>query len=215
MTSDTGGDGSVDHYALGIDPSLFRLAPFVWQNKGQLVDNDYAPNQLALDQPFALEALQWFVDLQKVHGVVPDRLAEATFDSESRFIAGSTAMYLNNRRSTPSFREIESFTWDVAPLPIGKTQTGILHSDAYCLSSGSETKDAAWSFIEFANYTEGQSIIARSGRTVPSLISVAESDSFLAPGLPPSRSRVFLDNAEIVRRVPVISTWEEIEDIAS
>ena len=73
----------------------------------------------------------------------------------------------------------------------------------------------AWSFIEFANTTEGQSIIARSGRTVPSLISIAESDSFLEPGLAPSRSRVFLDNAEIVRRVPVISTWEEIEDIAS
>jgi multiple sugar transport system substrate-binding protein len=124
-------------------------------------------------------------------------------------------MYLNSRRGTPAYREIESFTWDVAPLPVGKTRAGILHSDAYCLSTTSKMKGAAWRFIEFANSPEGQTIIAGSGRTVPSLISIAESPAFLDPDRSPSRASVFLDNADLIRRVPVISTWEEIEDIAS
>lgn len=50
---------------------------------------------------------------------------------------------------------------------------------------------------------------------MPSLISVAESPAFLDLDRSPSRASVFLDNADLVRRVPVISTWEEIEDIAS
>ncbi|HET6445440.1 MAG TPA: sugar ABC transporter substrate-binding protein [candidate division Zixibacteria bacterium] len=215
LTKDLDDDGTIDQYGLGLEPSLFRFAPFVWQNKGQIVDNDYAPNLLTLDQPFALEALQWVVDLQEVHGVLPGRIEEAAIDSESRFISGMTAMYLNSRRGTPSYREIDSFTWDIAPLPIGKTKAGILHSDAYCLSQTSGAKEAAWKFIEFANSIKGQTIIANSGRTVPSLTSVAESTVFLDPNMPPSRAYVFLENAPFLRRVPVISTWEEIEDIAS
>jgi multiple sugar transport system substrate-binding protein len=215
MTRDLDGDGQIDQYGLGVDPSLFRLAPFVWQNKGPIVDRDDMPTHLTLNRPPSLEALQYFVDLRQVHEVVPSRIEEASQDSESRFVAGATAMYLNSRRGTPTYREIETFNWDVAPLPTGKIPAGILHSDAYCLTRIAADKEAAWRFIEFANSTEGQSIIAGSGRTVPSLISVAESDAFLNPDLPPGRAYVFLDNAAIVRRVPVISTWQEIEDIAS
>jgi multiple sugar transport system substrate-binding protein len=91
---------------------------------------------------------------------------------------------------------------------------GILHSDAYCMSAATENKEAAWTFIEFANSVEGQTLIAGSGRTVPSLISVAESDVFLEPELPPSRSYVWTETADILRRVPLISTWQEIESVA-
>jgi multiple sugar transport system substrate-binding protein len=145
---------------------------------------------------------------------VPTREEEASQDSESRFVAGTTAMFLDSRRGTPTYREIESFTWDVAPLPTGERQAGILHSDAYCMSASTENKDAAWTFIEFANSVEGQTLIAASGRTVPSLISVAESDVFLEPDEPPSRSYVWTETASILRRVPLVSTWEEIEGTA-
>jgi len=179
-----------------------------------VVDDLERPTRLTLTRPPSLEALQWFVDLRQVHGVVPGRVEEAAQDSESRFIAGTTALYLNSRRGTPTYRQIEAFTWDVAPLPRQKTEAGILHSDAYCLSSTATDKEAAWTFIEFANSVEGQSVIVGSGRTVPSLRAVAESDAFLHDGLRPSRSYVFVDNARIARRVPVISTWEEIEGTA-
>jgi len=211
LTQDTDGDGIVDQYGLGLEPSLMRLAPFVWQNGAPIVDDPQNPRRTTLTRPPSLEAFQWFVDLHLVHGVVPGREAEASQDSESRFIAGTTAMFLNSRRGTPTYREIESFTWDVAPLPRNVLPAGILHSDAYCLSATTENKDAAWRFIEFANSVEGQTIIAGSGRTVPSLISVAESDAFLNSGEPPARSRVFIEAAPILRLVPVLSTWEEIE----
>ena len=50
---------------------------------------------------------------------------------------------------------------------------------------------------------------------MPSLISVAESEAFLNPGQLPARSRVWLDTIPTLRRVPVLSTWQEIEGTAS
>lgn len=214
LTRDLDGDGTIDQYGVGIEPSLLRLAPFVWQNDAPIVDNPQNPRRTTLTRPPSLEAFQWFVDLYQVHGVVPSRIEEEAQDSESRFLAGTTAMYFNSRRGTPTYREIDKFTWDVAPLPMNKTEAGILHSDAYCLSATTENKDAAWTFIEFANSVEGQTIIAGSGRTVPSMISVAESDAFLESNQPPARSHLFIDAASQLKLVPVLSTWEEIESIA-
>lgn len=214
LTRDVDGDGRVEQYGLGVEPSLFRLAPFVWQNDAPLVDDPVAPSRLTLTRPPTLAALQWFVDLAQVHGVVPGRVEETSQDSESRFIAGTTAMYLNSRRGTPTYREIEQFTWDVAPLPRGKLEAGVLHSDAYCLSATAANKPAAWTFIEFANSVAGQTIIAGSGRTVPSLRAVAESEAFLDPAQLPEHSEVWLTTIPTLRMVPVISTWDEIESTA-
>ncbi len=215
LTQDFDGDGIVDQYGLGIDPSLMRLAPFVWQNGGPIVDDPVIPTRLTLTRPPSLDALHWFVDLRQRHGVVPNRIEEASQDSESRFVSGTTAMWLNSRRGTPAYREIERFVWDVAPLPMGKQSAGILHSDGYCLSETAVNPQFAWTFIEYANSVEGQTIIAGSGRTVPSLTAVAESDTFLNPEQLPSRSHVWLDTIPTLQIVPVISSWQEIESTAS
>lgn len=215
LTQDTNGDGQIDQYGLGMEISLYRLAPFIWQNNAPLVDDPVHPTRLTLNRLPTVEVVAWFVNLRQRHGVVPGRVEETAQDSESRFVAGTTAMFLDSRRSTPTFREIDRFTWDVAPLPQGKRPAGIVHSDAYCLSKTTANKEAAWTFIEFANSVEGQTIIAQTGRTVPSLIAVAESEAFLAPNQLPRRSRVWLDTIPILQLVPVLSTWQEVESTAN
>lgn len=215
LTVDWDGDGRSDQYGTGIEPTLNRLAPFIWQAGGELVDDIENPTRLALDSPAALAGLQWFVDLQTVHGVAPDALAQSAESNESRFLNGTLAMYFNSRRGVPTYRTITDFIWDVAPLPRGVQQAGILHSDGYCMAATSKEKEAAWRFIEFANSTTGQELVARTGRTVPSLRAVAESPAFLEPGQAPARSTVFLDTIDAVRAVPVMANWPIIEDTAS
>lgn len=216
LTLDLDGDGVTDQYGLGTDPSIFRVAPFIWQNGGELVvlESGVRPVKLALDSRAAREAIEWFVDLQVEHGVVPDAIAEEAESSESRFIAGRTAMFLNSRRGVPTYRRIDAFDWDVAALPRQEQAAGILHTDAYCMASASEDKDAAWTFIEYANSAEGQAIVARSGRTVPSLIEVARSSAFLDPAAKPASSSVFLDSIPQLRAVPVTAAWVEVEELA-
>lgn len=212
LTIDRGNDGTVDQYGLGVDPDLIRLAPFVWSNGGEVVDDEVAPTRFTLDTPEAQEAFQQFVDLRRIHLVVPGEEEIESEDHESRFLNGTTAMVMSSRREVPSFRTITDFEWDVAPIPVLREPVGILHSDAYCMTRASPNKDAAWAFMEFALGPEGQRITSAVGRTVPSLRAVAESDAFLDPSVPPASSQVFLDSIPVIRRVPNVSTWPEIED---
>jgi multiple sugar transport system substrate-binding protein len=152
--------------------------------------------------------------LHTAYGAIPSEEEVEAEDDESRFMNGRLGMILSSRRSTPAFRTIKAFDWDVAPLPRFKEQAGILHSDAYCLTKGSQNKDAAWRFVEFALGREGQEITARAGRTVPSLRDVAESEAFLDPSAKPASSRVFLDTIPVIKRVPTVPEWPEIEDAA-
>ena len=178
-----------------------------------MLEGGREPVRLALDGRAASEAVEWFVALQTEHGVAPDALAEAAESSESRFLNGRTAMFFNSRRGTPTARSIDGFEWDVAALPVGQERAGILHSDAYCLAAAAEDKDAAWAFIEFANSPVGQAIVARSGRTVPSLIEVASSDAFLDPTVAPANSAVWLETVDTLRTVPVMAGWVDIEEL--
>jgi multiple sugar transport system substrate-binding protein len=201
-------------FGLGVEPTVIRVAPFVWSNGGEVVDDDERPTRFTLGTPAALQALQEFLKLRSVYGVVPTDVDVEAEDDETRFQNGRLAMLLSSRRSTPTFRTISAFDWDVADLPRFREPAGILHSDAYCMATASKEKDAAWRFVEFANSPEGQRIVARSGRTVPSLKTVAQSDAFLDPTAKPRTSEVFLDGIPTIRRVPTISTWPEIEDAA-
>jgi multiple sugar transport system substrate-binding protein len=212
LTVDKDRDGRPEQYGLGVEPTLIRLAPFVWSNGGEVVDDERNPTRLALDSPAALEAMTQFLSLRKSYRVVPtDQEVEAE-DDEARFMNGRLGMILSSRRSTPAFRTITAFDWDIAPLPRFRKAAGILHSDAYCMARVSKHKDEAWRFIEFALGPTGQRIVARTGRTVPSLISVSRSKAFLDPEQKPRNSKVFLDTIPTIRRVPSISTWPEIED---
>ena len=224
LTKDLDGDGLTDQHGLGVENSLIRFAPFIWQAGGELVDDLDRPTALTIDTPQAREAIQFFIDLSLVHKVVPTEAEVLAVSDEDRFINGTTAMLLQSRRVVPTLRQIERFTWDVAPLPRHEEAAGILHSDAYCMSATTENQAAAWKFIEFANGLEGQQLAARVGRTVPSLKAAAESPIFLGPRggvasgtdldrfAPPASARVFLDTVPQIRRVPSISTWPEVEE---
>jgi multiple sugar transport system substrate-binding protein len=213
LTKDTNGDGMPDQYGLGVDPEIIRIAPFIWSNLGALTDEP--PTRFTLDYLKDVQAMQAFFDLRTKHGVTPtDEEAEAE-DFETRFLNGTLGMLMESRKVVPAFRTISDFGWDVAPLPQWVEPASILHSDAYCMTAASEHKDAAWNFLEYALGEEGQAIAAKTGRTVPSMIDVANSDAFLDPSVAPSNSRVFLDNIPALQSVPHISTWPEIEDTAN
>jgi multiple sugar transport system substrate-binding protein len=224
LTKDIDGDGLTDQHGLGVENSLIRFTPFIWQAGGELVDDVDNPSRLTIDTPEARAGIQWFIDLNLVHGVVPTEPEVLARSDEDRFMDGTTAMLLQSRRVVPTLRGIQSFTWDVASLPTGEEAAGILHSDAYCMAAGSANPDLAIDFIAWAGGPDGQAIAAQAGRTVPSLAAVAESPAFLGPregvasGTPldrfnaPASARVFLDTIPDIRRVPSISTWPEVEE---
>ena len=203
-----------DVRGIGIEPSVIRLAPFVWSNGGEIVDDETAPTGFTLDTPEAREALQYLVDLAHDE-LIPTERELAAQDLVTRFMTGKLGMLLSSRRETPELREVRGLSWDVASLPVSEQPAGILHSDGYCIAAQSDDPAAAADFIAYATGEEGQTITALGGRTVPSLRSVSRSGAFLDPTQPPEHSQVFLDAVEGLRRTPVLPTWPEIEDLAA
>jgi multiple sugar transport system substrate-binding protein len=218
------GDGRIPVYGLAIEPRLTRSAAFVWGAGGELVDDPDRPTRLTLDAPATREGLRWFAALGPAGRAVTPTAAETRrLNDLARFCAGGAAMLVQTRRVVPALRETADLRWDVAPLPVGQVPANVLHSDGLCMLDGARDKEAAWAFIEFAAGPVGQAVLAETGRTVPSLPAVAESDSFLAGtpralqlgtkriGLPPANGRVFLDNIPLARRLPALATLSAVQ----
>ncbi|GAA1572839.1 sugar ABC transporter substrate-binding protein [Kribbella sancticallisti] len=197
---------------VGIDPSITRMAPFIWSSGGSIVDNDEAPTRTTLHEPGARAALQAVVDLIGT-GTTPTKKQLAAQGLDEQFMTGKVAMFLSSRVEVPALREQRGLDFDVAALPVLGKPASVLHSDAYCVSSSSEHKDAAAKFIAYAVGQQGQTITALGGRTVPSLKAVATSPAFLSPARPPASSQVFLDAIPQLRHTPVTPSWPEVEDV--
>ncbi len=202
-------DTTHEQYGLGVDSSFARLMPFIWQNKGEVTD--IPPTKIAMDSPAVSEAMQWFVDLLGKYHVIPDETHVKAQNVEDRFLAGTEAMLIFSRRIVPSLR-LASFDWDVAPLPQRQQAATLQYSDGYCMARSSPNHAAAWTLIEYANSIEGQTILAKTGRTVPSLKAVANSPIFLDPTKKPLNSQVFLDIIPTMRTAPLLANYADLEE---
>lgn len=197
--------------AVGFDPNLRTLAPFVWSSGGDIVDDLDAPTRVTLDTEAGRAATSFLLDLQKT-GL--DAVERAASSAEDRFARGELAVFLDSRRAVPAFRKA-GLDFDVRRLPANRGSASLLASDGYCVTKASRNKAAAQAFARFAVGPEGGAVLASTGRTVPSLRSLAESPAFLDPAKPPKSSRVFLDAIPTLRRMPSVGPWHEAEEKAT
>lgn len=199
-------------YGLAFEPSLIRVAPFVWTYGGELVDDTENPTRVTMDR-FAPNALH-VLKLLRRQGATPGLAQYKAEDHDARFARGGVGMLLQSRRYTATLRAVEGLDWDVAPFPVARTPVSSLHADAYCQAAAARNPEAARRFVAFALSAEGQALLTRSGRLVPARRSVAESPVFLDPQQRPASAQVFLDAIPRLRRTPNIAAWHEIESRA-
>lgn len=107
------------------------------------------------------------------------------------------------RWKVPTYRLIEDFDWDFAPLPHTRGQkpvNGIL-TTAWAIARDTPHKQAAWRFVKYMNSVRGQTRMCEAGLAIPVLKSVAYSDAFKQEGMRPQNWRSYLDAAEHARVV--------------
>ena len=197
---------------IGFETSMRTVAPFVWIFGGDVVDDLAKPTTITLGTPQGRQALTYLKGLLDDGGVTATDAAAAS--PEDRFARGELAMLVDSRRAVPAMRKA-GVEFDVAPLPKNVAEATLLASDAYCVSKRGGNPELAHTFARYAVGAEGGRVLAESGRTVPSLRSLAESPAFLAPTERPKSARVWLDVAPHVRRLPNVAPWNETETTAS
>ena len=198
---------------IGFEHGMRTVAPFVWLFGGDVVDSLEKPTVITLGSPEAREALTYLKGLVDNGGVTATDAAAAP--PEDRFARGELAMLVDSRRAVPALRKAGGLDFDVVAMPKGDAEATLLASDAYCVAKRGKNVALAHEFARYAVGPQGGEVLAKSGRTVPSLKSLAESPAFLAPSEKPKSSRVWLDVAPTVRRLPNVAAWNEAESTAS
>ncbi len=205
------GRGRTVQYGLGLEKNKYPL--WVYQNGGTVVDDAVEATAFTMDEPAAVDALQFVADLILKDGSVPSFDAmQQLGDTTQLFSTGRVAMVMTNAARIPTFMDAP-FSWNVAPLPTGPegVRANTAGGAGYVMSSSSDNKDAAWTFLQFLCGPEGQAIFAKTGLAVPALNSPEANEAFLSALPETVDGQVFIDETANGVLFPVFPGWAEIE----
>ncbi len=197
-----------------VNRGLRPWSSWVYNNGGTLVNQDDRgiATDMALDQPNAVEALQFLQDLMYTHGVAPRPELESETGGFELFASGKVGMSLTNPSDVTRYRTIEAFKWDVATLPLGKADkrgTGG-GGTGWAIAATTKAPEQAWEFLASITSAESQTDEVSVGATTPSRVSVVTSTAFLDPSKPPANAKAFAQAQEYVVRDPVNVRWSEV-----
>ncbi|MBU5441617.1 sugar ABC transporter substrate-binding protein [Paenibacillus sp. MSJ-34] len=176
----------------------YGMGPIWWEgfaygNGGKFLSDD--KREFIGNSQETIDALQFAADLTNVHGVVPSSAALKDLNDGEMFKTGKLAMMITGRWMVPEFRKL-SFDWDVAPLPT-KEWGGTSGSVGLSIYSKSKNVEAAYKLVEYLGGPEGQKEQSLMGFSIPSFMSMANTDVFLQPGQKPEHAEVFIKAAEV------------------
>ena len=108
------------------------------------------------------------------------------------------------RWKVPTYRRIEKFDWDFAPLPHAADSppaNGVL-TVAWAMSAGNKHPKESWRLMKYLVGRRGQELICEQGLAIPVLKSVARTKCFTDPSRRPVSDEVFLTAAEQASYIP-------------
>lgn len=206
-------NGRVSRYALAMEGGKYQL--WIGQNKGSIFDDMRNPSKCTMAEPAAMEAIKFFADMMNNNLAMRDaNLSEAGGDA-AVFQSGQAAMIIQNSSRVSAFNQA-GINYDVAPVPIpeGGQRSGPAGGAAWVMSSASDNKEAAWTFLSWLQSEEGgQRLYTEAGEIFPALQSTAQSEAFLESGQPPANRQAFLTEGENAKvgRFGYFPEWDEID----
>lgn len=187
LSRDTDGDGAFDRKAITGLSGMWSHMAVVRQAGGLLFDRYKDPSESRFDTPEVETAIQWLVDLYRIHGVLEDGwfgLSQGT--SAIDLISGPSAINTLND---------SGINFDVALQPKGPASRAAYSVvNSFQITRDSPNAEAAWRWIKFlATKPESmERFITATGR-LPSLLSVAQNyGNFISN--PPDQVGLILEN---------------------
>lgn len=192
LTKDNDGDGKIDQYGFIVEPSIDMVMPFAFQNNAEIISKD---NKIKIGDPEFIEAVDYFIGLYRdnIATIPPDMGAGWNGDVFGR---GQVAMAISGAWMIPYLREsYPNIEYDVAELPVGKTQGTVAFTNAYVITKGAKHVDEAWTMLSYLAGKDGMRIWTSSGIALPTRKSVAEENGFYQDSI----FSVFLKSAEYAK----------------
>ena len=197
----------VDVYGLVSPAGHVALDAMIKANGGAVLSPDY--KTCLLNEPAAIEAIQWAVDLVQKDKVSPSPAALQGF-TEGAFASQKCAMDIEGSYMCYSWAEAE-FNWDVSYIPIGKMgRVMYAGPDSISMARITPHKEAAWDLLmAFVSPDTQMRMETLNAGTVPFLREAALSDAFLQVKGQPAGIKALLDMAPVGRGADFGSQWIE------
>ena len=158
--------------------SRTRSLMLILQNGGHLVDPK-DDTVCVVDQPAALEAMQWINERAwKDHTAVQNPEAATLGQNQTqRFSTGKVATFIEGSwRLAPMALEVQpGLEWDVAPLPKGKVKRSTrATTDGWAIWQGSKNPDEAWGFLRWLQGDDWNEIMMSVVGLTPARLSLQD-----------------------------------------
>lgn len=158
--------------------------------------------QFHFDDPKLIAALEqlrsWFHDEERTLLSAKTQLETG----QEPFLSGNIGLAGPfGRWKVPTYRLIENFDWDFAPLPQAKghpPSNGVF-TVAWAMSNRAKHPQESWRFIKYLCSRRGQERVCQTGLAIPVLRSVADSPCFSDPNQKPESDEVYLKAADVAR----------------
>jgi multiple sugar transport system substrate-binding protein len=204
--------GRVERYALGMEGGKYQL--WMGQNGAQIIDDVHNPSECLMDTPEAIEAIEFFAYMMNNNLAMRSASLNQAGGDAAVFANGQVAMIIQNASRVSAFNEAGlNYDVSVVPIPEGGQRSGTAVGAAWFMTSASQHKDEAWTFLSWLQSTEGgQELYTASGEIFPALQSTARGEAFLAAGVPPENREAFLVEAEnaTMGRAGYFAEWPEL-----
>ena len=132
------------------------ILPIMAENGAYPISDDGLTVEGYLNSEAMVAAIQWYVDLFKVHKVAPTREDVDAYAGVDLFTSGKVAMMWTGRWPLKDYRATEGFNFGTMGLPAGPAgKANTLCWAGFAMNADSTNKDAAWTFLKYIAAGDG------------------------------------------------------------
>ncbi|MBE3576180.1 MAG: sugar ABC transporter substrate-binding protein [Limnochordales bacterium] len=173
--------GKVIRYGIFTDPEWVALTlSFAWGAGYTIMDKNFMTFKGYLDNPEAIKAMQFFIDLAAKYKIGPNGWAErdAIGHAEGAFFGGKASIVIYGNWPINRWRNETKLRWGTVIPPIYK-----VHSTTFVMEAGwgmaggikdPVRREAAWKLLSFLAGPKGQKHMVSTGWAMPSYIELAK-----------------------------------------
>ena len=187
--------GKVTQYGLAMEGG--KWPTWVNQNGGAILDDYVNPSKCLLADPKSVAGIKYFSDMMNAGNAMRDADLSQAGGDQAVFQSGQAAMIIQNTSRVSGFNKANmNYDVAVAPLPKGGKRWNIAGGAAWVMSAKSDNKDAAWTFLQWLQSSDGgEKLYTQRGEIFPALQSVANSPVFMTDQPPANKQAIITEAA--------------------
>ncbi len=156
----------------------YEIYPLLLQAGAKIIDPE--TNRAVFNSPEGVAAIEWYVErINKDNISVPGVLSNGEREKRANFATGNVAMMFEGPWGIAIQKQLNpELNYKIAPLPTGVTDGTMVRGSLNTITTQSENKDAAWTFLSWISGPEGIEMWSKGTGGFPARTDVANQDWF-------------------------------------